>query len=487
MIRKEGNLVKMSLVFPSYYGEYGEYKHAAKRLSTFPPLNLCIVAAMAEQAGWQVQLIDAQIEQLDNLSVIQAVENFQPDLIGLTSTTPFFHNAAKFAHMAKERFNVPIMMGGTHVSICREKTFDDCNVLDYLVIGECETTFPKFITNFADGNRFPNVPGIIMRNNGKTIYHGDVHPLSDLDKCPLPARHLLQNSKYVLGSLKGLKQYTTFQFSRGCPYSCVFCAADLHGKSFRQRSVENVIEELEIVVNKFGTKHIYFVDDVLTLNKKYIYSLCDEIEKHNLHFTFEGSTRADLWDEALVKRLKECGLIRISFGLETADLKIREIIKKNVPLESYIEANKLSNRLGIETTNSVIIGLPGETIDSIKRTVDFLCKARDLLHITLNIAIPYPGTELLKMAEDGQHGLEILERDFSRYQRYGSSVMSVNGISPKELVSLQRKALIRIYSCWWRIIPLLKRFGLKTVVLTAINVVWELIKSMKKLSGKQTK
>ena len=392
--------MKISLVFPSYYDEFGIYKDAAKKLSTFPPLNLCIVAAMAEQSGWQIQLIDGQIEQLDDSSILQRVIDFNPDLIGLTSTTPFFHNTVDFARMAKKRLNVPIIMGGTHVSICREKSFDACDDLDYAVIGECETTFPLFIKSFAEGDHFPNVPGIMMRKGEDIIYYGDIVPIEDLDKSPLPARHLLRNDKYILGSLKGTKQYTTVQMSRGCPFSCVFCAADLHGKRFRLRSINNVMEELEMIINKFGTKHIYFVDDVLTLNRDFIFSFCDEIEKRHLKFTFEGSTRADLWDEELAKRLKKCGLIRISFGLETADLRVREIIKKDVSLESYIKANKLSNRLGIETTNSVIIGLPGDTRESIERTISFLCKARDLFHVTLNIAVPYPGTEIKMVSTD---------------------------------------------------------------------------------------
>ncbi|HAH33119.1 MAG TPA: hypothetical protein DCL44_12475 [Elusimicrobia bacterium] len=467
--------MKLFLIFPSWFGAFGAFKYAAKKVSNFPPLNLCIVGAIAEQEGWEVQLMDAHIEQLDHSAILQRVMDFKPDLIGLTATTPFFGDATKLACLLKERVGVPIIMGGTHVSILREKAFEPC--YDYLFIGECETTFPEFIRRFAKGERSPEVPGVMMRRNGEIVYRGDPPMLEDLDKAPPPARHLLSNDLYFMGTMKGRKLYSSIQMSRGCPFSCVFCASDLHGKRFRQRGLENVMNELELVVRKMGTSHIYFVDDTLTMNREFILAFCDEIERRNLKFTFEGSTRANLWDEEIVKRLKKSGLIRISFGLETTDPVVREIIKKNVPLDSYTESNKLSNILGIETINSVIIGLPGDTRESIKGTVDYLCHARDLLHVTLNIAMPYPGTEMLRMAEKGDHGLKLVERDFSKYQRYESAVMEVNGIHPEELINLQRKALLRIYSCWWRLIPILKRFGAATVIITAFNSVVNLMRS----------
>ncbi len=466
--------MRLSLIFPSWYSAFGTFKHAAKKVSTFPPLNLCIVAALAEQCGWEVQVIDAHIEQLDHEAVVRKVMEFKPDLIGLTATTPFFQNATTLSRLLRSSLDVPIIMGGTHVSIMREKAFEDC--FDYIYIGECEATFPEFLKRFAEGDRSPAVAGVMMRKDGEIRYAGDSPFLEDLDTAPMPARHLLPNDQYFMGTLKGRKHYTSVQMSRGCPFSCVFCACDLHGKRFRLRSLETVMTELEYVVRELGAEHIFFVDDTLTLNRKFIMDLCDEIEKRGLKFTFEGSTRANLWDEEMVKRLKACGLIRISFGLESADPTVREIIRKNVPMDSYAESNRLSNRLGIETINSVIIGLPGDTRESIKRTVDYLCKARDLLHVTLNIAIPYPGTDLLKMAESGQHGLKLVERDFSKYQRYESAVMEVNGILPEELIAMQKRALIRIYSCWWRVVPVIKRFGVKTVLLTALGTVAALVR-----------
>jgi radical SAM superfamily enzyme YgiQ (UPF0313 family) len=228
--------------------------------------------------------------------------------------------------------------------------------------------------------------------------------------------------------------------------------------------------EIEYIVNTLGIDHIYFLDDTFTLDRKYVLYLCDEIIKRKLKFTFELGTRANLWDEELVIRLKQSGLIRASFGLESADPEVRKIIKKGVPLESYHTANGLNNRLGIETINSVMLGLPGETRESIQKTITFLRNSKDIHHATYGIAMPYPGTEMLQMAINGESGLKLVEKDLSKYNRYSSAVMEVNGITPSELVELQVKGLAQIYSCYWRIIPMIRRHGVTALFMPMLQV-----------------
>jgi radical SAM superfamily enzyme YgiQ (UPF0313 family) len=459
--------MRLSLVFPAWCQAFGEFQKVAKSASTFPPLNLALVGALAERWGWEVQLLDGEAESLDLPELVRRIAAFSPDLIGLTATTPFFHAATAAAEEFKRQWDIPVIVGGTHATILREKAF--LPSFDYLVIGECERSFPEFLRRFALGERSIDVPGIAHRRGGEVIYRGDAPRLENLDEAPYPARHLLPNEKYVVGTLRGKKQYTSLQMSRGCPYRCVFCANELYGKKPRRRSLENVLGELELVVEEMGIRHVNFVDDTLTAQRDFVLALCDGIQRRGLDFTFEGGTRANLWDRELAARLVECGLIRISFGLETADPAIRKIIRKEVPLESYVESNRINNQLGIETINSVMLGLPGETRESAERTVEFLCHSRDIQHATYGIAVPYPGTELFEMAEKGEHGLKLLTHDFSRYQRYGSATMEVNGLAPAELLRLQQEGLRRIYSCWWRIVPMLKRHGLRAILKPAAS------------------
>ena len=460
--------MKISLVFPAWCGSFGIYSRVAHKASSFPPLNLATVAALAQRAGWEAQIVDAEVERLDDAAVLRRVREFRPDLIGMTATTPFFHRIEEMARRFKAQLDTPVIVGGQHVSILEEKAFPDC--FDYLFLGECERTLPDFLDKFARRERVGGVPGLLARENGQIVRGPAAPRLENLDDAPLPARDLLRNDLYFVGTPQGRKNYTSIQMTRGCPFRCVYCANDLYGKRIRRRSLANVIGELEGIVTRQGIRHVYFIDDTLTLDRNYVFGLCDEIEKRRLRFTFEGSTRANCWDEELARRLKACGLVRISFGLESAVPEILKLIQKDVELESYVAANRINNRLGIETINSVMLGLPGDTRATIEQTVDFLCRARDIHHTTYGIAIPYPGTELYRMAENGLHGLKLLERDFSKYQRYASSVMEVNGMSPDELVRLQRAGLRRIYSCWWRIVPLVRRMGFLALIPPFVDI-----------------
>lgn len=455
---------RLSLVFPRWDVEFQGFRHVARKVGNFPPLNLALIAAIAEREGWEVQIVDAHIEGLPQQELLRRVLDFKPDLVGLTATTPFWHDLVGFAKGLKSVSSVPVIAGGTHATVCGKDAFDSS--LDYLWVGECELHLPDFLNAFHRGEMQPDVPGLMLKDRLFTR----APFLENLDEAPLPARHLLPNHLYCIGTPRGRKRYTSVQMSRGCPFNCVFCACALHGKRYRRKSLDAVMREIEQAVGDYGAEHIYFVDDTLTIDREFIMKLCDEIEKMGLVFTFEGSTRANSFDEELATRMKEVGLVRISFGLESADPYVRKLIKKTVPLESYAVANSLANRLGIETINSSMIGLPGDTRESINRTIRFIRDSRDILHATMGIAVPYPGTEMYQWAKEGKHGLKLLTEDFSQYQRYGSAVMEVNGIKAEELVRIQKRALFSIYSRWWRWWPIIKRFGLKALFLTVLSL-----------------
>ncbi|MFH1360935.1 MAG: radical SAM protein [Candidatus Omnitrophota bacterium] len=478
--------MKLLLIFPNWCTSFGVFKNIAKKASSFPPLGLCYIAAIAEKCGWEVKIIDGEIDSLSIPDIIKQTANFDPDLIGLTATTPFFYNVAHIARNLKSHFPTPIIVGGPHPSLLREKAFLD--VFDYLFIGEAEKNLPDFLKSFAQGREGRGIAGIMRRENGKIHYTSDPPKTENLDEIPWPARHLIPYKKYSIGTLQGTKNYTSLFMSRGCPFDCVFCANDLYGKRVRSRAVKEVIREISYIVHELGIPHIYFLDDTLTLDRPYILSLCEEIKKNRLRFTFEGSTRANLWDEEMVRLMKDCGLIRISFGLETVDQHVRKIIKKNVPIRSYMDANRLNERLNIETINSVMLGLPGENLERIQKTVNYLTKAKFIQHATYGIAIPYPGTEMYQMAKNQEHGLKLISDDFEDYQRYGKAVMEVGGLKPQDIVYLQKIGLIKIYARWWRLWPIIKRHGLKALFVPVVDAFVTVIQTLcSKFSGHKSK
>ena len=469
--------MKVMLLFPKWTGEYGIISHFAKKASTWPPLNLAYLAAIAENKGHEVKIIDGEAEDVPLKKMIEQVAVFKPDIIGITATTPFYHIASELAAGLKQRISkTPVIIGGPHITVLKEQAFGP--FFDYAFIGESEVSWPLFLERYGNGKDISSIKGVLFRNGSEIKFTGNSDTIYDVDSIPFPARHLLRTNKYKIGTLQGIKTFATIMTTRGCPFQCIFCSTKVFGNRVRKRSPGLVVDEINSVISKFNIKHFIFLDDTLTLDKNYILQLCDMINKEKIKITFEGSTRANLIDEELISRMAETGLIRISFGLETVDAKMREIMRKEVPLESYSIANRLTNKYGIETLNSVMIGMPGETVETIKKTLSYLRNAREIHQANCSIAMPYPGTELFEMAKMGKYGLKLMTEDFSKFRRYGSAVMSVNNLSPADLIRIQNDAFVSIYLAPWRIIPMLKKSGVISVFIMLFRMMKYIVRKI---------
>ena len=223
----------------------------------------------------------------------------------------------------------------------------------------------------------------------------------------------------------------------------------------------------------------------MTLWKEHILEIAELITQEKLEITFEGSTRANLVEDEVIARLVKSGLIRLSFGLETVDPEIRRTMKKQVPLEHYVKANGICNKYGVEALNSVMIGLPGETRDTVMATLTFLRNAREVKQANFAIAVPYPGTEFHELAVKGDKGVKLMTKDFSEYRRYGSAVTTVGDLSPRDLIDLQNEGFVSIYSAPWRWIPMLQKHGAIGGTLMLIRVARLLSQKLFKRSGKR--
>lgn len=453
------------LLFPKWTSAYGLFSYFAKKASRWPPLNLAYIAAVAENNGHMVKIVDGEAEDLPTAKILERINEFKPDIIGMTATTPFFHVVVKLAEAIKG-FNksIPIAIGGAHITILQKEDFNLC--FDYAFLGEAEESWAQFLDRYGSGKDMSDIKGLLYRKGDEVVCTGLSEPIKNIDSIPYPARHLLKLDKYNIGTLKGVKNFTTIMTTRGCPFECIFCSTKVFGSRIRRRSLDSVMDEIKSIIYNFNIKHFTFLDDTLTLDRNYILQLCKRIQAEDFSITFDGSTRANLVDDELIAEMAKAGLIRISFGLESVDPRIRKIIKKEVPLESYQKANQITNKYGIETLNSVMLGLPGETAETVESTLGYLRNARHIQQANLSIATPYPGTELYRMAKEGQHGLRLLTEDFSRYRRYGSAVMEVNELSAQDLIDLQNDGFLRIYSAPWRIIPMVRKSGILGALLT---------------------
>ncbi|NGZ02946.1 MAG: hypothetical protein CV090_07850 [Nitrospira sp. WS238] len=478
--------MKVLLLYPSWTGTYGLFGHFARRNSTWPPLNLALLAAIAERHGHDVTIMDGEAEQMSLEDMARQAVALKPDVVGFTATSPFFHLSKAVAEGIKRIApHIPIAVGGPHVTIVKEQAL--LPAFDYAFIGEAEESWPNFLDQYEQGHDISSVVGLIYRKNGCVVSTGQPASITDLDALPFPARHQLKMPLYKLGTLRGRLPFTSIQTMRGCPWKCIFCASEaLKTTEMRVRSPRAVVDEMKHVVGHFGTRHFYIVDDVMTLWKEHILEICDLIDREGLNITFEGSTRANLVEDEVIARLVRSGLIRLSFGLETVDPEIRRTMKKQVPLEHYVRANGICNKYGVEALNSVMIGLPGETSETVRATLKFLRNAREVKQANFAIAVPYPGTEFHELAVKGDKGVKLMTKDFSEYRRYGSAVTTVGDLTPHDLIDLQNEGFVSIYSAPWRWIPMLQKHGVIGGSLMLIRVARLLTKKLFHLSGRRS-
>ena len=465
--------MKVLLVFPMWTGSYPGLVNkyfARKAGGTFPPTNLALLAAIAEEGGHEVEIIDAEIDKIPLDELVEMILKRKADIIGMTGMSPFFHLNLSIAKSLKEKGEkAKICIGGKHITIVEEKGFDE--VFDYGFIGDGEEPWSKFLKAYSKNESLDTVPGLMYRSEGKVLKNERVSASRDLDVYPRPAYHLLKMKDYMLGTLKGRLNFATIMTTRGCPWKCIFCASDkLETTKMHKRSIKALVDEIEYLVDTFGIRHMYFMDDVLTLQRSRSIEFCNEVLARNLKITFEGSTRANLLDDELIALMKKAGLIRMSFGLETVDTEMRETMKKEVPLECYSEANAILNKHKVEALNSVMIGLPGESRENVHKTLEFLKKDKNVKQANFAIAVPYPGTEFHEIAQTGQHGVELLTDDFSEYRRYGVGVTNVGDLTADDLTRLQNEGFVSVYSRYWRWWPVVQKNGVMGLVMTFVRL-----------------
>lgn len=350
-----------------------------------PPLGLLYTAAVVKQkTDWEVQICD--------MSAGDKLNHSKPDLVGITATTFTLIDALEVAKQVKEKWSVPIVLGGIHPTIYPEETANLPNV-DCAFVGEAEVTFPQSIDFIASGQT--------------RIVRGEA---PDIVKLPLPARHLLDTKKYY--SVLGKSGYLTTMFSsRGCPYKCVFCHRETMGKTFRARTAQQVVDELTAIYS-MGIREVLVYDDTFTVNRQRVMDICQGIVKRQLRIAFDIRARIDHTDKELLENLKLAGCKRIHYGIEASSDRILKRLNKSITVEQVRNAFKLTKDIGIETLAYFIIGSPGETWHDILQTIEFAKELRpDYCHFA--IMTPYPATPLYQIGlEQGLY--QDYWRDFAR-------------------------------------------------------------------------
>ena len=395
--------MRILLVNPSY-----PFEEFPRLLVTLPYL-----ASALRAEGHEVEILDLLLARTTPDKIERRMTRFRPELVGITSVTLNHHIANGIAEIVRKcDEQVPIAMGGPHVSFEIEGSFRDLPALDFIGIGEGEHTMVELARALRGRMDLRDVRGLAYRDrSSERVVRTAPRPLEDdLDTLPNPARELVPLARYL-----AFDSHASVVTSRGCPYECIFCSApQWTGRKVRYRNPSLCVDEIEELA-RLGFTEITIEDDLFTLYRKHFMAVCGELIRRNTGIGWNAFSRVDTITPEIVETMAEAGCQAICFGVESGNQEVLDLVKKKSNLHKVKEAMRMTQKVGISALASFIIGLPGETEETLRKTVEF---ANDLHSefgslYGFHILSPFPGTEVRDRA--GEYGLEILTSDWTKY------------------------------------------------------------------------
>ncbi len=405
-----------------------------------PSPGLGYLAGSLLAAGHGVEIIDCFRDGITNELLGDVLSEKRPDMVGITVVTSAYPNVIDTCKTIRRHCNAKIILGGPHPTALPETTLRETGA-DAVIIGEGEMT----ITELASSKDWNKVSGIAYLGRGKKFVLTAPRKMeNDLDMLPWPAWHLMGLDKYPEsphGILSKNFPVAPIITSRGCPYDCSFCAVNnIWQHKFRRRSPKNVVDEIEYLVKTFGVKEIHVEDDNFTLVREHAEKISQEIldRKLNISWKCPNGVRADRLDFDLLELMKKSGCYLLALGIESGSDEILKRHSKAVNKEKIKETVKMCKKVGIETHGFFIIGLPGETEETLEETIRF-SKELELTRASFGIFTPFPGSSLWAELKD-----EMNEKDWSLF-RQSTVVRSFCNLSDKELEIARVRAFREFY------------------------------------------
>jgi anaerobic magnesium-protoporphyrin IX monomethyl ester cyclase len=406
------------------------------------PLGIYYLASYLRENGYAVAVTDAEALKLTEDRIVNEISKFSPDFIGISSTTVAFHRALDVATILKHHFpNTPIILGGPHITsnVEHAMSFD---AFDYGVIGEGEVTALELLNKLSNNEAVHGISGIAFRDTGGLTVTSRRQFIENLDMLPFPAYDLIPDISLYTPPPSNYKTLPVVNIitSRGCPNECTFCDRNIFGRKYRERSAENVFEEIKYLWENYYIREIAFVDDTFLINKQRVYKLFELLNAAGMHFPWTCMARINNVSFEFLQFLKKNGCWNIAFGIESGDEAILKVIKKNISLVNVRQVIDWCDKLKIKTKGFFIVGHPLETLETINKTINLACSLKlDAVVVTINT--PIPGSQ--QYAEAAQYGsLDIT--DWSQFN-YWRPVFVPKGLSEDILLKKQKEFYLRFY------------------------------------------
>lgn len=409
----------------------------------FPPIGVLSIATVLKNKGNEVCVIDTSVWSKKE---IEKIGRFSPDLTGFSFLTSYCQTTKSAVQSLRKAFPEMLMCGGgIHPTALPEKCLRDME-FDFVVIGEGEETIGEIVERLENGaerqEAYKGVKGVCYLDNGHYVQE-PIRPLLDITSLPIPDRSFLEFEKYIRlpGTIKGkpMERSTSIIVSRGCPFDCIFCNNKLMWQSkLRFRKPEQALEEVKYLCETYNLRGIYFADNLLTGNRKWILQLCEGIQSLPYKIWWGCNARVDTITDELAETMKLAGCVQIDFGVESGSETILKKIKKKTYPEKAEEAFNILRRYGIRSGATFIIGTPGETKRQIEKTYR-LAKKINPNHVCFNFMTPYPGTTLYEESiEKGWISKDIVFNE-SWVNRQAVKPMLTVGLSEGDLIGLRNR------------------------------------------------
>jgi len=404
------------LFFNTYYSQKKEYYSFYK---PNPPMGLLYLSAYLDDNDFNSKIYELGVFKeedaifdgdrirfgLSDAEIRMIIRDEKPLIIGLNCMYSVYYNdVANIARVIKEEDpNIKVVVGGNHASSYWKEIMKDENI-DFVVIGEGERTFLHLLYNFYLISEYSNVDGLVYRDNGIVIKTKPRALIEDLDEIPMPAYEKIDFEKYIeKGNIFCMRLSSQgIISSRGCPNNCIYCTVKaVWGRTWRGRSSKNVVDEIQYLKSKYGIKEFAFLDDSMSINKGRLINICDEIIRRDLNIKWTTPNGIAHWtlDKKTLRKMKDAGCYRITFGIESGNMSQRRFIRKPYPLDQAKELIKYANKIGMWTICTNIIGFPHEWLSQMKDTykfavdsgTDFAC---------FYLLIPQPTSDIYKYFDE---------------------------------------------------------------------------------------
>lgn len=433
----------------------------------FLPLGLAYLGAVLKENDYGISCLDAAIEDFDNekyygpmvafgLSIDDIKERIletKPCILGISCIfTNKYHLVKQIAIVAKE-VGVPyVVLGGNHATAMAKEILEAEKSVDFIILGEGERSFLNLVNRLTGrtSERFEKINGLAYRAGEEIRINSNIDFIKNLDELPFPARDLFPVEKYFklgaqYGIFKGKRETRRLSVitSRGCPAKCTFCSSTIYwGPIPRLRSPENVLAELMLLKEKYGMDEIEFVDDNLTFDNERFKKIANSMieNKFDIKWFLPNGVALYTLNEELISLMKKSGCEAACLAIESGNQNtLSKIMRKPLDLKKVPWLCSLFRKYKIKTGGFFIVGMPGETLESIKDTFNFAAKV-DIDIPLFNYATPLPGTELYRICVENGY----INKNYSNAE-YSLTNISTPEWSAKELSEFAQKNMLILY------------------------------------------